>query len=69
MIRRHIFLKMGVCRLLNHRCDWGQRPSVILRGQYSYRDASGRETGKVGFVPSTYLVRFDRAIFNGGGVQ
>ena len=35
---------------------YGQRPSVILRGQN-------------GSVSTVYLVRFDRSIFTGGGVQ
>lgn len=41
----------------------GQRPSVILRGAV-------RGPGKSsGLVEEVYLVRFDRVIFDGGGVQ
>ena len=40
----------------NAHCGYGQRPSVILRG--------GNHS-----VGTTYLVRFDRSIFTGGGVQ
>eukprot|EP01044_Picomonas_judraskeda_P010438 COSAG03_NODE_1342_length_4292_cov_3.123242_5_plen_394_part_00 len=43
------------------RSDWGQRPSVILRGT----DMDGGKGG----VNSVYLVYFSRVIFTGGGVQ
>jgi len=43
-------------------CQWGQRPTVLLRGR-------GCNPGERCGVAEVYLVRFDRAIFTGGGVQ
>lgn len=50
-------------------CDWGQRPTVIMRGQYNSRAIDMNLTPVQGGVPGVYLVRFDTAIFTGGGVQ
>ena len=36
-------------------CDWGQRPTVILRGQYSTRDIQLNDTGKQAGVPGVYV--------------
>lgn len=50
-------------------CDWGQRPSVILRGQ-AVPSLPSVLTDKTGFgVAEVYLLRFDQTIFTGGGVQ
>lgn len=47
-------------------CGWGQRPAVILRGQ----DKATLPTGSADYgVVQVYLVRMDRIIFSGGGVQ
>ena len=50
-------------------CNWGQRPTVIIRGQYSTRDINLQNTGTQGAVPGVYLLRMDTVIFTGGGVQ
>ena len=50
-------------------CDWGQRPTVIMRGIWNSRDADMQLTDQQGPVPGVYLVRFDTVIFTGGGVQ
>ena len=50
-------------------CEWGQRPTVIMRGLWSSRDADMQLVDKQGPVPGVYLVRFDTVIFTGGGVQ
>ena len=47
-------------------CGWGQRPAVILRGQ----DKATLPTGSADYgVVQVYLLRMDRIIFSGGGVQ
>ena len=50
-------------------CDWGQRPSVILRGQYYQRDEYLNLTNQESDASTVYLTRFDEVIFTGGGVQ
>ena len=50
------------------RCDYGQRPSVILRGMggnVSLPQYTSHDFG----VATIYIVRFQSAIFTGGGVQ
>ena len=60
----------GQCQHPYHPpCEWGQRPSVILRAQYFQRDAQMNLTNQQGVCPGVYLVRFDEAIFTGGAVQ
>jgi hypothetical protein len=46
-------------------CGWGQRPSVIIRGQAKSTLPTGSNYG----VVTVYLLRMDRIIFSGGGVQ
>jgi hypothetical protein len=59
-------------------CDWGQRPTVILRGAPRCSGpprpecpAGPRSRGmkSSGLVEEVYLVRFEKIIFGGGGVQ
>lgn len=55
-------------------CDWGQRPTVILRGapRCSGDCPDGprpRGMPSSGLVEEVYLVRFEKVIFGGGGVQ
>ena len=60
----------GTCpRPYKQPCEWGQRPTVIMRGLWSSRDADMQLVDKQGPVPGVYLVRFDTVIFTGGGVQ
>ena len=49
---------------------YGQRPSVILRGNHTKCNATTPDCWpQFRGVDSTYLVRFDRCVFSGGAVQ
>jgi hypothetical protein len=60
---------LNLTRFFATYCTACAGPSVILRGQYYRRDKYLNMTNQRGGCAGVYLLRFDEAIFTGGGVQ